>query len=271
MPHDSDDTTRHSDHTHPAPVVLVTGAAQGIGRAVSEERLAAGASVVALDIDAAALDELAARAATRAGDAAERLLCLQADVASESDARRAVATTVERFARLDALVMVAGIGSVVPLADLDLATWRRVLDVNLTATYLFARAAAPHLRAARGAIVTIASTRAHQSEPDGEAYAASKGGLLALTHALAVSLGPEVRVNAVSPGWIEVGDRRPAAVARPVRHTERDRAQHPVGRVGVPEDVAAAVAYLLSDASGFVTGQELVVDGGMSVRMRYEP
>jgi NAD(P)-dependent dehydrogenase (short-subunit alcohol dehydrogenase family) len=103
---------------------------------------------------------------------------------------------------------VAGIGAFVPLADLDLATWRRVLDVNLTGAYLLARAAAPHLAAAGGAIVTIGSTRAHQSEPHGEAYAASKGGLLALTHALAVSLGPRVRVNAVSPGWIEVGDRR---------------------------------------------------------------
>lgn len=250
-----------------AGVVLVAGAAQGIGRAVSEERLAAGARVAALDLDGAALEDLAARARAR-GDA-ERLWVVQGDVADEGSVASAVAGTVSRFGRLDALVVVAGIGAFVPLAELDLATWRRVLDVNLTGAYLLARATAPHLAVARGAIVTIGSTRAHQSEPNGEAYAASKGGLLALTHALAVSLGPAVRVNAVSPGWIEVGDRRPAATARTVHHSDADREQHPVGRVGVPEDVAAAVAYLLSDGSGFVTGQELVVDGGMSVRMRY--
>ena len=151
-----------------------------------------------------------------------------------------------------------------PLRSLTLVEWHRVIDTNLTAAFLLARAAEKSLRRARGAMVTIASTRALMSEAETESYSASKGGLVALTHALAISLAPDVRVNCVSPGWIETKDY--AGLRR------KDHAQHPAGRVGRPQDVAEMVAWLLDkERSGFITGANFVVDGGMTRKMIYEP
>jgi NAD(P)-dependent dehydrogenase (short-subunit alcohol dehydrogenase family) len=237
------------------PVALVTGAAHGIGRAVAQSLLAAGWRVGVVDI--------AERDLTRAFARHRRNAAIIAgDVAAEATARRAVATVLDRFGRLDGLVSNAGISRNKPLAKLTLADWRRVLDVNLTAAFLLARAAEKPLRAAKGAIVAIASTRALMSEADTEAYSASKGGLVALTHALSISLGPDVRVNCVSPGWIRT--RNYAALRR------RDHAQHPAGRVGKPQDIAEIVLYLLDRTrAGFVTGANFVVDGGMTRKMIY--
>ena len=144
-------------------------------------------------------------------------------MAEEAAVQALVAGIAAQEGRLDALVCNAGFMIRKPLRDLTLAEWNAVLGTNLTSSFLLVRAAEAMLRAARGAVVTIASTRAHQSEPDTESYSASKGGLLALTHALAVSLGPDVRVNCVSPGWIEtkgrgaVGRGPGAAPGRPRR------------------------------------------------------
>ena len=182
------------------------------------------------------------------------------DIGSESAVRGCVRGVLKRFGRLDALVNNAGIASPGngPVEKLALADWNRRIGVNLTGAFLMTKHCAPHLRATRGAIVNIASTRALQSEPDTEAYSTAKAGLVGLTHALAMSLGPQVRVNCVSPGWI---------AHQPVRR--KDHAQHPAGRVGRDEDVAELVAYLVSDAAGFVTGANFVIDGGMTRKMIY--
>jgi NAD(P)-dependent dehydrogenase (short-subunit alcohol dehydrogenase family) len=188
---------------------------------------------------------------------------VEGDVGNEDTAKRAVETALVHFGRLDAVVSNAGIMIRKKLRRLTLAEWRHVVDTNLTAAFLFARAAETALRRSKGAFVTIASTRALMSEPDTESYSASKGGLVALTHALAISLGPDVRVNCVSPGWIETADY--GSLRR------KDHTQHPVGRVGKPEDVAELVAFLLDrERSGFVTGANYVIDGGMTRKMIYE-
>ncbi|HXA25873.1 MAG TPA: SDR family oxidoreductase [Acetobacteraceae bacterium] len=230
-----------------ARVALVTGGAHGIGSGIAGRLARDGWRVIVADHDAGG----------SAPPGGRYSVC---DVADET----AVATLFSGIAagegRLDALVCNAGIMIRKPIALLALNEWSRVIGTNLTSTFLLVRAGEALLRAAKGAVVTIASTRAHMSEPDTEAYAASKGGLVALTHALAISLGPDVRVNCISPGWIFTK----GALPRP-----EDHAFHSAGRVGTPDDIAALAAWLVGPDSGFVTGAEFMVDGGVTRKMIY--
>jgi NAD(P)-dependent dehydrogenase (short-subunit alcohol dehydrogenase family) len=238
------------------PAALVTGGANGIGHAIASYLLGSGWRTGIVDLPNSGLDQTYRKAS---GD----VVLIEADVASEGTAERAVAAVVDAFGQLDALVSNAGIMIRKPIEQLTLADWHRVIDTNLTASFLFARAAERALRTSKGAIVTIASTRAFMSESNTESYSASKGGLVALTHALAISLAPEVRVNCVSPGWI--------ATKKYGNLREKDHAQHPAGRVGTPSDIAEIVAWLLDGTrSGFVTGANFMVDGGMTRKMIYE-
>jgi NAD(P)-dependent dehydrogenase (short-subunit alcohol dehydrogenase family) len=234
--------------TDAAPrVALVTGGAHGIGAAIAARFTGDGMRVVVADID-------------RSGAAPPGGRYVVSDVADEAAVGVLLAGVAAQEGRLDALVCNAGINVRKPIAQLSAAEWSRVIGTNLTSTFLLVRAAETLLRAAKGAVVTIASTRAHMSEPHTEAYAASKGGLVALTHALAISLGPDVRVNCISPGWIFTKGDPP----RP-----EDHAFHPAGRVGTAEDIAAMAAFLVGPESGFVTGAEFSVDGGVTRKMIY--
>ncbi|HET6806082.1 MAG TPA: glucose 1-dehydrogenase [Frateuria sp.] len=246
--------------------VLVTGGAQGIGRGIAQAVLGAGGRVMIGD-----LDKEAGRACLAEWNVGERAAFAPLDVAREASVQRWVQTALTRFGRIDGLVNNAGIADPhrAPLASLSLADWNRYLSTNLTGTFLCSKHALPALAEASGAIVNIASTRALQSEPDTEAYAASKGGMLAFTHALAVSAGPSVRVNAILPGWIAVDAWKKPGERHMPRLSRRDHAQHPAGRVGTPQDIGALAVYLLSPLSAFVTGQRFVIDGGMTVKMQY--
>jgi NAD(P)-dependent dehydrogenase (short-subunit alcohol dehydrogenase family) len=236
-------------------VAIVSGAARGIGQAIANQLLADDWRLAVVDLPGSEVG----RSFTSRD---QNTVVIEGNVADEHTAARAVAGALDRFGRLDGVVSNAGIARNVPLGELTLADWRRVIDVNLTAAFLLARAAEKPLRAANGAMVLIASTRALMSEANTEAYSASKGGLVALAHALAISLGPDVRVNCVSPGWIMTGD--------PTKLRREDHAAHPVGRVGRPEDIAEIVAFLLdAGRAGFVTGANVVVDGGMTRKMIY--
>lgn len=226
-------------------VALVTGGARGIGAAIANRLCRDGWRVVIADRDRAPAGP--ARAVVR-------------DVGNEAAVAELIADIAATETRLDALICNAGFGIRKPIAELTLAEWSSVVATNLTSTFLLVRAAETLLRQARGAIVTIASTRAHMSEPHTEAYAASKGGLLALTHALAISLAPDIRANVISPGWIHTKGPTP---------TREEHGFHPAGRVGTAEDIAALVAFLIGPEAGFITGAEFVVDGGVTRKMIY--
>ena len=249
---------------------FVTGGGQGIGRGIVTDLVARGWAVACVDIDADALAEL------DAASSPENLLTLKANVGDEAQVKRAFAAfdawlkQIHEPRGLDLLVNNAGIADPHsgPIEKLKLADWKRWLDSHLTGTFLCTKHGVPRLRRRDGSsIVNMASTRALQSEPDSEAYAASKGAIVAFTHALAISLGPQIRSNVILPGWIETAPYKKRAPRKMPKHRKIDNQQHPVGRIGVPDDIADAVLYLAG--SSFVTGQSLVVDGGMTRKMMY--
>ncbi len=246
-------------------VAIVTRGGQGIGKAIVKRLLEDGLRVVIAEVD-----EEAGREILEEYQGLGESVFMRVDISKEADVKALVRETVASFRRLDALINNAGLFIDKPLAKVSLAEWNRVLSVNLTGAFLCAKYAAPQLAKTGGSIVNIASTRSLMSEPYTEAYSASKGGMVALTHSLALSLGPDVRVNCISPGWIEVRGWKKRRARTAVRLSELDHMQHPAGRVGRPEDIASLTAYLISAEAGFITGANYVVDGGMTRKMIYD-
>jgi NAD(P)-dependent dehydrogenase (short-subunit alcohol dehydrogenase family) len=249
---------------HEGKVVLITGGGTGIGAATARRFAAEGASLALCGLDQAeldasceALEHLGARARGWA-----------ADVADEADVGRIVGSAVDHFGRLDVLVNSAGTSAVGPVESTSLATWQRVIGTNATGVFLMCRAAIPHLRARRGAIVTIASQLALSAVGGFAAYCASKAAVLHLSRCLALELiGDGIRVNVVCPGAVDTPLLRSAFPGglSPQGTLDELVAAHPIGRLGTPEEIAAAVAFLASDDASFAVGAALVVDGGYTL------
>jgi pteridine reductase len=237
----------------PRPVALVTGAARRLGAAIARRLHGAGYDVV-LHCHRSVADAEALSAALDA-DRPDGTLVLRADLAQFDRLPELVAQAVGRFGRLDALVNNAAAFFPTPLGGVTPAQWDALFAANVRAPFFLSQAAAPHLKATRGAILNLSDVYARQPRADLPAYVASKGALEAMTRALAVSMAPEVRVNAIAPGailWPDAG--ADALQQRILAHTA-------LGRVGAVEEIAATALWLLRDA-GYTTGSVVAVDGG---------
>jgi meso-butanediol dehydrogenase/(S,S)-butanediol dehydrogenase/diacetyl reductase len=231
---------------------LVTGGRSGIGRAISESLAAEGARVFT---------------AQRKPD--KRFECIEADLADPEAPQNIVAGVMARAGRLDVLVNNAGMMREGTVEEMTLADWQLTMAVNLTAPFLLAKYAMPHLKGG-GAIVNVGSIEGLGSNPKHPAYGASKAGLHGLTRAIAVDHGAHgVRCNAVAPGWIDT-DLNEAFIesfSDPASFRNKIGSIHPGGRTGKPQEVAALVAFLASDDAAFITGQVYPVDGGRMTQL----
>lgn len=246
-------------------VVVVTGGGQGIGACIARAYAEEGAHVVIAELDEEAGKENEAFIHQKH----QKCIFIPTDVSKEESIHTLFSQIAHLYEKVDIVINNAGVSSGGSLFTRSIDEWNRVLGINLTGPYLCARSAVPLMGKQGGSIINIGSTRALMSEPHTEPYSASKGGLLALTHALAASLGPTIRVNTISPGWIDISQWKKQKQRKTMYLSEIDHMQHLVGRVGKPEDIATACLFLSSKEAGFITGVNLVIDGGMTVKMIY--
>jgi NAD(P)-dependent dehydrogenase (short-subunit alcohol dehydrogenase family) len=246
---------------------IVTGSATGIGKVTAMLFASEGARVVVSDIDEAPAREVVSAIAAQGGEA----IFVKADISNPEDARQLIETTVRSYGQLDVLVNNAAVyrgdGNILGVPD---EVWNKVIGVNLKGTYLCCKfAIAQMMQQSKGSIVNISSVNALMGFSL-TAYTASKGGVEALTRMLAIDFGPKgIRVNSICPGTIMTENSIAVYAERPGLE-EQVTKMYPVGRLGVPRDVAECALYLASDASAFVTGASLVVDGGLTSGRKFD-
>jgi len=240
-------------------VAIVTGAGRGIGRGIALDLAAAGAKVLVSDLNLEDCDKLVAQIKKDGGQA----LAISCDVSQREDVEKLMSMAVAEFKQIDILVNNAGIFPFKPFLEMDESDWNKVMDVNLKGVFLCSQAAAKQMSEG-GKIVSISSIAAFVGFSGLTHYCASKGGIMAMTRALALELAEKkINVNSVAPGAIETPG---ASVGMTPEAKKQTEAMIPWGRMGLPEDIAKAVAFLVSDQADYITGQTLIVDGGYTLR-----
>lgn len=240
-------------------VVCITGGANGIGKSLVEHFAKLGDVVHFFDKDREAGVRLGGEQVKRGSS----VVFHHIDVSSLEEIKNGFQAIRRNHEFLDVLVNNAGVSKFKSFWEMTPEDWNSIISANLSSVFHCSREAAGLMKDKGGAIINIASTRAQMSEPHTEAYSATKGGISSLTHSLAITLGEYgIRVNSISPGWIETGDYSALR--------EIDHSQHPSGRVGKPEDIARACRFLADPENDFITGENLVIDGGMTRKMIYE-
>lgn len=247
-------------------VVIVTGGAYGIGRAIVQQFASNNDSVVIADINA----DRGSSLEKSLGKEGLRALFVKTDVRVESEIEKLISTAAETFGKIDVLCNNAGIEHYRRADEYTAQEWSAITDTNLRGTFLCSKYAFPFLRSTKGCIVNISSVQAFATESKISVYAASKAGILGLTRGMALDFAADgVRVNAICPGAIQTGMMEPflAAEADVAKALEMFGTKIPLGRVGQPEDVAEAVFFLASSSARYITGASLVVDGGLLGRL----
>lgn len=241
-------------------VAIVTGAGRGIGKSIAQMYASNGAKVVIAEKDITLGKETEEEILSSGGTA----IFLHTDVSREKGIIQLIKQTVDKYGTIDVLINNVGVSRWKSPYELTVEEWDEIININLRSVFLCSREAAKVMKLnGGGSIVNIASTRALMSEPNTEAYSASKGGIVALTHALATSFSNDnIQVNCISPGWIETGDYNQLRTI--------DHKQHLSGRVGKPEDIARTCLFLTNPENNFINGTNIVVDGGMTKKMKYE-